>query len=97
MNFSSLHLLRPFLYVLQDGTVYEVNMSALADHLHRLAEQNRGASYFNVEIIRYLVKNASPPPPPVPAPPMGKVSPMDRLPLHVVSYWKCEISHTDLR
>ena len=78
--------------------MYELDMSALADHLQGLSEQNRGASYFNVEIIRYLVKNSSPPPPPpVVSSPLGKALAMERLPLHVVSYWKCEISHTDLR
>jgi len=34
---------------------YSFDMSALADHLRRQLDQNRNASYFNIDILKYQV------------------------------------------
>ncbi|XP_034933888.1 F-BAR domain only protein 2 isoform X2 [Chelonus insularis] len=65
-----------------DSTVFEFNMSALTTLLRRQAEQNPTASYFNVDILKYNIKNKE-----------GAAS----CPFQLVSYWKCESTHTDLK
>lgn len=57
-------------------------MSALTTLLRRQAEQNPTASYFNVDILKYQIKNKE-----------GAAS----CPFQLVAYWKCETSHTDLK
>ncbi|XP_059490767.1 F-BAR domain only protein 2 isoform X8 [Neocloeon triangulifer] len=63
-------------------TSYEFNMSALTALLRRQFDQNPTASYFNVDILKYQIKSKS-----------GASS----CPFQLVSYWKCEKGHTDLR
>ncbi|KAF5272837.1 hypothetical protein FQR65_LT00433 [Abscondita terminalis] len=65
-----------------DSLVLEFSMSALSALLKRQSEQNPSASYFNVEILKYQIK-----------PKVGANS----CPFQLVSYWKCETSHTDLK
>lgn len=66
----------------EDTGVFDFNMVALTSLLKKQAENNPSASYFNVDMIKYQVSNIS-----------GAVS----TPLQLVSYWKCEENHTDLR
>ncbi|XP_042880984.1 F-BAR domain only protein 2-like isoform X7 [Penaeus japonicus] len=61
---------------------FDFNMPALTALLRKQAENNPSASYFNVDMIKYQVNTGS-----------GAQS----SPLQLVSYWKCEDSHTDLR
>lgn len=63
-------------------TVVEFNMNALTSLLKRQSEKNPGAAYFNVDILKYQIK-----------PKYGASS----CPFQLVSYWKCEKSHTDLK
>ncbi|XP_012277407.1 F-BAR domain only protein 2 isoform X2 [Orussus abietinus] len=65
-----------------DSTIFEFNMSALTTLLRRQAEQNPSASYFNVDILKYQIKNKE-----------GAGS----CPFQLVAYWKCEATHTDLK
>ncbi|XP_063980406.1 F-BAR domain only protein 2 isoform X3 [Diachasmimorpha longicaudata] len=65
-----------------DCTIFEFNMSALTTLLRRQAEQNPSASYFNVDILKYQIKNKE-----------GAGS----CPFQLVAYWKCESTHTDLK
>lgn len=65
-----------------ESTIYEFNMSALTTLLRRQAEQNPSASYFNVDILKYQIKNKE-----------GASS----CPFQIVAYWKCETDHTDLK
>ncbi|KAF7994186.1 hypothetical protein HCN44_011455 [Aphidius gifuensis] len=65
-----------------DCTIFDFNMSALTTLLRRQAEQNPSASYFNVDILKYQIKNKD-----------GAGS----CPFQIVSYWKCEAKHTDLK
>lgn len=63
-------------------TVIEFNMATLSSLLRRQYEQNPSASYFNVDILKYNVK-----------PKPGATS----CPFQLVSYWKCEKNHTDVK
>ena len=63
-------------------TAFEFNMKNLKDLLKKQAEQNPGASYFNIDILKYQIKSKP-----------GAKS----CPLQLVAYWKCESDHTDLR
>lgn len=63
-------------------TVIEVSMAQLTSLLRRQSEQNPGASYFNVDILKYQVRVKP-----------GAAS----CPFQLVSYWKCESRHTDLK
>nr|XP_045597234.1 F-BAR domain only protein 2-like isoform X1 [Procambarus clarkii] len=62
--------------------VFNFNMSALTTLLRKQAESNPSASYFNVDMIKYQVST---------------MNGANSSPLQLVSYWKCEDSHTDLR
>lgn len=62
--------------------LFHFNMPQLTLLLKRQAEQNPSASYFNVDILKYQVKAHR-----------GTGS----APLHLVAYWKCEPSQTDVR
>lgn len=64
------------------STTIEFNMAALTALLRRQSEQNPSAAYFNVDILKYQIK-AKP----------GAAS----CPYQLVSYWKCEKTHTDLK
>lgn len=66
----------------RDNTVVEFNMPALTAMLRRQSEKNPNAAYFNVDILKYQVK-----------PKPGAAS----CPLQLVSYWKCDSDHTDLK
>jgi len=88
-NFSSLESVIPNKLVLNMEydlmsvePLFNFNMPELAKLLKSQAEQNPSASYFNVDILKYQVKTKS-----------GAGS----APLHLVSYWKCENSQTDVR
>uniref|UniRef100_K1RV42 FCH domain only protein 2 n=1 Tax=Magallana gigas TaxID=29159 RepID=K1RV42_MAGGI len=65
-----------------DTNLYSFNMGALMDHLKSQGEQNKSASYFNIDILKYQVL----------VPPGVECTP-----LPVVAYWKCEDSTTDYR
>lgn len=64
------------------STLLEFNMPALTALLRRQSEQNPMASYFNVDILKYQIKAK-----------LGASS----CPFQLVSYWKCEPSHTDIK
>lgn len=64
------------------GATLEFNMPALTLLLRRQSEQNPTASYFNVDILKYTVKSKP-----------GAQS----CPFQLVSYWKCEPTHTDIK
>ena len=38
-----------------DAGLYSFNMAALMDHLKSQGEQNKSASYFNIDILKYQV------------------------------------------
>lgn len=66
----------------RDTTVVEFNMPALTSLLKRQSEKNPTAQYFNVDILKYQIR-----------PKAGAAS----CPYQLVSYWKCERDHTDLK
>ncbi|XP_046338144.2 F-BAR domain only protein 2-like isoform X2 [Haliotis rufescens] len=65
-----------------DSHVFQFDMGALVDHLRHQGEQNKTASYFNIDIIKYQVR-AHP----------G----VESTPLPLVVYWKCEDKNTEYR
>ncbi|XP_055885203.1 F-BAR domain only protein 2-like isoform X3 [Biomphalaria glabrata] len=69
---------------LSTATVYcfEFNMSNLIEHLRQQGEQNKAASYFNIDILKYQVKS---------------LPGVESTPLPLVVYWKCEDNVTDYR
>uniref|UniRef100_A0AAG5CMQ0 MHD domain-containing protein n=1 Tax=Anopheles atroparvus TaxID=41427 RepID=A0AAG5CMQ0_ANOAO len=64
------------------STTLEFNMPALTAILRRQSEQNPNAPHINVDILKYQIK-AKP----------GASS----CPFQLVSYWKCEQRHTDIK
>ncbi|XP_055377702.1 F-BAR domain only protein 2 isoform X2 [Condylostylus longicornis] len=64
------------------STMLEFDMNALTALLRRQSEQNPNASYFNVDILKYMIKSK-----------LGASS----CPFQLVSYWKCEPTHTALK
>ncbi|XP_059621932.1 F-BAR domain only protein 2 isoform X5 [Phlebotomus argentipes] len=64
------------------STTLEFNMPALTALLRRQSEQNPTASYFNVDILKYQVRQK-----------LGASS----CPFQLVCYWKCEPTHTDIK
>lgn len=62
--------------------VFEFNMNNLQDLLNKQSQSNPHASYFNIDILKYQI-----------TPHQGAAS----CPFQMVSYWKCEDNHTDLR
>ncbi|XP_028031900.1 F-BAR domain only protein 2 [Bombyx mandarina] len=66
----------------RDTTVVDFNMPALTSLLKRQSEKNPTAQYFNVDILKYQIR-----------PKTGASS----CPFQLVSYWKCEKDHTDLK
>jgi len=65
-----------------DQLVFEFNMAALQELLSKQSAMNPQASYFNIDILKYQI-SAQP----------GANS----CPIHIMSYWRCEEDHTDLR
>lgn len=65
-----------------DILVYEFNMHNLQELLNKQSQMNPHASYFNIDILKYQISAQS-----------GANS----CPFHIMSYWKCENGHTDLR
>ena len=68
--------------LIADCQVFEFNMHSLQELLHKQAELNPTASYFNIDILKYQI---------------GSLPGAGSCPLQMVSYWKCEKDHTDLR
>ncbi|XP_061507971.1 F-BAR domain only protein 2 isoform X6 [Anopheles gambiae] len=64
------------------STTLEFNMPVLTATLRRQSEQNPNAPHINVDILKYQIK-AKP----------GAAS----CPFQLVSYWKCEQRHTDIK
>ncbi|XP_053693075.1 F-BAR domain only protein 2 [Sabethes cyaneus] len=64
------------------STTLEFNMPVLTSILRRQSEQNPTAPYFNVDILKYQIKSKP-----------GAAS----CPFQLVSYWKCEQRHTDIK
>lgn len=81
---------------------YHFDMPALTEHLRKQAEQNKAASYFNMDILKYQVSLL---------PVSICISSLDcvyalqiragpaasSVPLHLTSLWKCESSETNFR
>ncbi|CAG5131803.1 unnamed protein product, partial [Candidula unifasciata] len=65
-----------------DVHAYEFNMANLIEHLRQQGEQNKAASYFNIDILKYQVKS---------------LPGVDMTPLPLVTYWKCDENITDYR
>ncbi|KAK3583214.1 hypothetical protein CHS0354_015379 [Potamilus streckersoni] len=66
----------------ENNPVYSFDMMALSEHLRQQGEQNKLASYFNIDILKYQIK----------------VAPgVESTPLPLVVYWKCEEKSTDYR
>ncbi|XP_064617201.1 F-BAR domain only protein 2-like isoform X2 [Liolophura sinensis] len=65
-----------------EGRIYSFEMSSLTEHLKHQGEQNKTASYFNIDILKYQVKTKP-----------G----VESTPLPLISYWKCEPTHTEYR
>jgi len=42
-----------------EGRVFSFNMLALVDHLEQQSTQNRLASYFNIDTLKYRVRNSN--------------------------------------
>lgn len=64
------------------STMLQFNMPALTALLRQQSEQNPAALYFNVDVIKYHIKSKP-----------GAQS----CPFQLVSYWKCEQTHTDIK
>ncbi|XP_071173317.1 F-BAR domain only protein 2-like isoform X6 [Mytilus edulis] len=65
-----------------DSLSYHFDMAALCGHLKTQGEENKTASYFNIDILKYQAK---------------ALSGVGSCPLPLVVYWKCEPTHTDVR
>ncbi|KAK6179298.1 hypothetical protein SNE40_011689 [Patella caerulea] len=65
-----------------NGLQYVFDMAALTDHIKQQGEKNKTASYFNIDILKYQVKNSP-----------G----VESTPIPLVVYWKCNDNHTDYR
>jgi len=65
-----------------DTLAFEFNMASLQQLLARQAQLNPNASYFNIDILKYQISS---------------LPGTDSCPFHIMSYWRCEEGHTDLR
>jgi len=65
-----------------DLLVFEFDMQSLQELLVKQSQMNPHASYFNIDILKYQISCLS-----------GAHS----CPIHLMSYWRCEEGHTDLR
>jgi len=66
----------------EDVLVYEFNMHSLQELLNKQSQMNPHASYFNIDILKYQISS---------------LSGANSCPFHIMSYWRCEEGHTDLR
>jgi len=66
----------------EDVLVYEFNMHSLQELLNKQSQMNPHASYFNIDILKYQI---------------SALSGANSCPFHIMSYWRCEEAHTDLR
>lgn len=66
---------------LNDHHSFEVNVIALIAQLRKLSEQTPSARYYNVDVIKYQLKNSG----------------VKSCPLQVVSHWKCDPQTTGLK
>lgn len=64
-----------------DSTSLAIDVQALGAHLQKLLVQSPNARYYNVDIVKYVLKS------------FGSKS----CPLQVVSHWKCEPQSTCLK
>lgn len=64
-----------------DCKVYCFEMTALSEHLRRQVDQNRNATYFNIDILKYQIKSRP-----------G----FESTPLFLASTWKCEPLETEV-
>lgn len=55
LNSRILFLPRDTSHQESDTNLYSFNMGALMDHLKSQGEQNKSASYFNIDILKYQV------------------------------------------
>lgn len=62
--------------------VFEFNMSSLQELLVKQSQMNPQASYFNIDILKYQI---------------SCLPGANSCPIHLMSYWRCEEGHTDLR
>eukprot|EP00090_Calanus_glacialis_P027285 TRINITY_DN4295_c0_g1_i2.p1 TRINITY_DN4295_c0_g1~~TRINITY_DN4295_c0_g1_i2.p1 ORF type:complete len:1042 (-),score=254.32 TRINITY_DN4295_c0_g1_i2:278-3403(-) len=65
-----------------DVLVYEFNMHSLQELLNKQSQMNPHASYFNIDILKYQIST---------------LTGANSCPFHIMSYWRCEEGHTDLR
>jgi len=66
----------------ENSLVFEFNMNNLQELLQKQSQMNPQASYFNIDILKYQI-----------TPQTGANS----CPFHIMSYWRCEENHTDLK
>jgi len=66
----------------EDMLVFEFNMHSLQELLNKQSQMNPHASYFNIDILKYQIST---------------LSGANSCPFHIMSYWRCEEGHTDLR
>jgi len=66
----------------EDVLVYEFNMHSLQELLNKQSQMNPHASYFNIDILKYQIST---------------LAGANSCPFHIMSYWRCEEGHTDLR
>jgi len=66
----------------EDMLVFEFNMQSLQELLNKQSQMNPHASYFNIDILKYQIST---------------LSGANSCPFHIMSYWRCEEGHTDLR
>jgi len=66
----------------EDVLVYEFNMHSLQELLNKQSQMNPHASYFNIDILKYQI---------------SALAGANSCPFHIMSYWRCEEGHTDLR
>ncbi|ESO92621.1 hypothetical protein LOTGIDRAFT_233068 [Lottia gigantea] len=65
-----------------NGLQYQFDMAALTEHIKQQGEKNKTASYFNIDILKYQVKN---------------LPGVESTPIPLVVYWKCNENNTDFR
>lgn len=66
----------------RDLLVFEFDMTNLQELLVKQSQMNPHASYFNIDILKYQI---------------SCLPGANSCPIHLMSYWRCEEGHTDLR
>jgi len=66
----------------EEVLVFEFNMHNLQELLNKQSQMNPHASYFNIDILKYQI---------------SALAGANSCPFHIMSYWRCEEGHTDLR